>query len=219
MAGLFISFEGGDGAGKSTQVRALADWLSAHGYSVEITREPGGTDLGTQIRQMLLHGGSVTARAEALLYAADRAHHVATKIRPALARGSIVISDRYLDSSVAYQGAARALPKEQIRALSLWAVEDLLPDLTILLDLPVAQGAQRVGAVQDRLEAEGETFHQRVRAEFKQLADADPQRIKILDGQQSIAQISAQIHALVAPLLAGLPKAGENSSELPGQAE
>lgn len=204
MTGLFISFEGGDGAGKSTQVRALAKWIAAQGFTVTTTREPGGTELGAQIRQMLLHGGAVSARAEALLYAADRAHHIATKVRPALECGGVVISDRYFDSSVAYQGAARSLPKEQVRSLSLWAVEDLLPDLTILLDLPVESGSQRVGAEQDRLEAEGRQFHQNVRTEFLNLAQAEPKRIKVIDGSQSIEEIAQQVQDLVAPLLAKL---------------
>lgn len=204
MAGLFISFEGGDGAGKSTQVRALAQWISEQGFAVTTTREPGGTELGAQIRQMLLEGGAVSPRAEALLYAADRAHHIATKVRPALERGDVVISDRYFDSSVAYQGAARALPKEQVRALSLWAVENLLPDLTILLDLPVENGAVRVGAEQDRIEAEGVQFHQNVRAEFLHLAQAEPNRIKVIDGSQSIEEIAQQVRELVAPLLTAL---------------
>ncbi|XCB29001.1 dTMP kinase [Arcanobacterium hippocoleae] len=204
MAGLFISFEGGDGAGKSTQVRALAQWIAAQGFAVTTTREPGGTELGAQIRKMLLHGGAVSARAEALLYAADRAHHIAAKVRPALGRGGVVISDRYLDSSVAYQGAARSLPKEQVRALSLWAVEDLLPDITILLDVPAEHGKRRVGENQDRLEAEGLQFHQRVREEFLNLAAENPQRIKVIDGSLSITEISLQIQELTAPFLAAL---------------
>lgn len=210
MAGLFISFEGGDGAGKSTQVRALAQWISEQGFAVTTTREPGGTELGAQIRQMLLDGGAVSPRAEALLYAADRAHHIATKVRPALERGGVVISDRYFDSSVAYQGAARALPKEQVRALSLWAVENLLPDLTILLDLPVESGAVRVGAAQDRIEAEGAQFHQNVRAEFLHLAQVEPNRIKVIDGSQSIEEIARQVRELVAPLLESLQNAASS---------
>jgi len=132
--GLFISFEGGDGVGKTTQIRILADLLTAADVDHVLTREPGGTGLGLEIRRLLLHGGYVAPRAEALLYAADRAHHIATRVRPALERGAVVLADRYLDSSVAYQGAARSLGPQEVRDLSLWATEGLLPDLTILLD-------------------------------------------------------------------------------------
>ncbi|USR79304.1 dTMP kinase [Arcanobacterium pinnipediorum] len=201
MSGLFISFEGGDGSGKSTQVKRLAAWLTNQGYSVVVTREPGGTELGEHIRHLLLHGGDVSPRAEALLYAADRAHHMETKILPALKRGEIVITDRFLDSSVAYQGAARLLGKQEVRDLSLWAVNHLMPAVTFLLDVPVEIGRERVGAEKDRLEAAGMEFHQRVREEFCQLAKDDPRRWHTIDATADIAHIEQEIRTVVADLL------------------
>ena len=149
--GLFISFEGGDGVGKTTQIRILAELLKEAGVECEATREPGGTDLGIEIRRLLLHGDDISPRAEALLYAADRAHHVATRIRPALERGAVVLTDRYLDSSVAYQGVARSLGVDDVRDLSLWATEGLLPDLTILLDAEPDIASRRTMARARRL--------------------------------------------------------------------
>jgi dTMP kinase len=137
MAGAFITFEGGDGSGKTTQIALLHRWLEDRGLAVTVTREPGGSDLGTQLRDIILHStGFIAPRAEALLYAADRAHHIHTVVRPALERGDIVVQDRYFDSSVAYQGAGRVLEATEIRDLSLWATEHLVTDLTILLDVP-----------------------------------------------------------------------------------
>jgi dTMP kinase len=137
MPGIFITFEGGDGTGKSTQVRLLAEWLTEQGRTVVTTREPGGTEVGTALREIVLHHrGEIDARAEALLYAADRAQHIGTLVRPALERGDVVVQDRYIDSSVAYQGAGRVLDAAEIKRISLWATGDLLPDLTVLLDLP-----------------------------------------------------------------------------------
>ncbi|SDU78793.1 thymidylate kinase [Arcanobacterium phocae] len=201
MAGLFISFEGGDGAGKSTQVQLLTRWLTEQGHTVVVTREPGGTELGAQIRQLLLYGGEVSARAEALLYAADRAQNMDTKIAPALGRGEIVITDRYLDSSVAYQGAARALGKDEVRDLSLWAVQGRMPDITFLLDVPVETGKARVGEEKDRLESAGVAFHQRVREEFLQLAQAQPQRWRVIDGTAEIGEIAQHIQDEVSQVL------------------
>ncbi|KGF05654.1 dTMP kinase [Arcanobacterium sp. S3PF19] len=199
--GLFISFEGGDGAGKSTQVDLLKTWLEGCGREVVVTREPGGTDLGCEIRKILLHGEDVSSRAEALLYAADRAHHVDTLVRPALERGAVVISDRYLDSSLAYQGAARMLDPRQIYELSMWAVQGLLPRLTLLLDVPAEKGGARVGAVRDRLESAGMEFHRKVRSEFLALAKENPQRFRVLDGTLPIGEIASQIRAIAEPLL------------------
>ena len=161
--GLFLSFEGGDGAGKSTQARLLGDWLTGLGREVVLTREPGGTELGVLLRDAVLHGDHVDARTEALLYATDRAHHVASLVRPALVRGAVVVTDRYLDSSVAYQGSGRALGADEVVRLSLWAVDGLLPALTVLLDLDPVAGQRRanqrrhvvraVGRVEQRLGA------------------------------------------------------------------
>lgn len=190
---MFISFEGGDGTGKSTQVRLLAESLRAAGKEVVLTREPGGTELGKAIRQSLLHGGEVVPRAEALLYAADRAQHVETIIKPALERGAVVITDRYFDSSIAYQGGARALPAAEIKALSLWASANLVPDLTILLDLPIEKSRLRLGENLDRLEAAGSTFHAAVRQKFLELAANEPERFRVIDAAQSIAEIAQAV--------------------------
>ena len=205
MTGLFITLEGGDGSGKSTQARLLTDWLEGQGRSVLRTREPGGTDVGVEIREIVLHHrGEIAPRAEALLYAADRAHHIATKVRPALARGETVIQDRYLDSSVAYQGAGRVLEQGQVRDLSLWAAEGLLPDLTILLDLDETVARGRLDADNkrfDRLEAEKNEFHARVRAAFLELAAAEPERFVVVDAAAPVDTIAETIRARVATLL------------------
>lgn len=204
--GLFIALEGGDGAGKTTQSRLLGVWLEEAGYAVRHTREPGGTALGRAVRELLLHGedGSVSPRAEALLFAADRAHHVATLVRPALDRGEVVLSDRYLDSSVAYQGAARALGHEEVRELSLWATEGLVPDLTVLLDVAAQEGRSRRGEVHDRLEREADDFHDRVRQGFLDLAAREPQRYLVLDAAQDPAALAEAVRQRVGMLLAGV---------------
>ena len=201
--GLFIAFEGGDGAGKSTQARLLGEWLHAQGYAVRHTREPGGTALGRQVRELLLHGedGSVSPRAEALLFAADRAQHVASVVRPALTRGELVLTDRYLDSSVAYQGAARALGHDEVRELSLWAVEGLVPDLTVLLDVSAGEGRARRGEVHDRLEREADDFHDRVRQGFLDLAAREPERYVVLDAALAVDELAGRIRDRVAQLL------------------
>jgi dTMP kinase len=200
---MFITFEGIDGVGKSTQIRLLADWLVEQGHEVVETFEPGGTDLGTEIRHLLLHRkGDVAPRSEALLYAADRAHHVATKIRPALERGAVVLGDRYLDSSVAYQGAARELDASQVRQISMWAVADLLPELTVLLDLPAGQAMQRrasTGKAPDRLESEQVDFFERARAEY--LAMATTPRFLVIDATLTIDEIQSAIRDRVSKLL------------------
>jgi dTMP kinase len=205
MSGLFITFEGIDGVGKSTQADLLEKYLVSLGNQVVRTLEPGGTDLGHDIRQLLLHRkGHVAPRAEALLYAADRAHHVATKIRPALAEGKVVISDRYLDSSVAYQGAGRALTEEDVRHMSIWAVEGLLPKLTILLDLDAASARARrnnTGQEPDRLEQEKIEFFEATRQAFLAMASAEPERFLVIDANQTVEQMQAQIRARVNTLL------------------
>ncbi|TFB48384.1 dTMP kinase [Cryobacterium tagatosivorans] len=205
MTGLFITLEGGDGSGKSTQARLLTEWLEGQGRNVLRTREPGGTDVGVEIREIVLHHrGDIAPRAEALLYAADRAHHIATKVRPALAAGDIVIQDRYLDSSVAYQGAGRVLGRDEVRDLSLWAAEGLLPDVTILLDLDETVARGRLDADNkrfDRLEAEKNEFHARVRAAFLDLAAAEPDRFLVVDATAAVDTIADAIRARVARLL------------------
>ena len=168
----------------------LSDWLRERGRTVVRTREPGGTEVGVEIREIVLHHrGDIAPRAEALLYAADRAHHIATFVRPALARGEVVIQDRYLDSSVAYQGVGRVLDPTEIRDLSLWAAEGLLPDLTILLDLDETVARTRLDSARtryDRLEAEKAEFHARVRAAYLGLAADEPERFLVLDAAQPV---------------------------------
>lgn len=204
MAGLFLTVEGGDGSGKSTQSALLAEWLEAQGRTVVLTREPGGTPFGVEVRDLVLHWhGDISPRAEALLYAADRAHHIATKVRPALERGEIVLQDRYLDSSVAYQGAGRVLEPDEIRNLSLWASEGLLPDLTILLDLDESLGRDRLKerTKYDRLEAEEQDFHARVRAGYLTLAAAEPDRFLVLDASDDLGSLAEAIRERVSKLL------------------
>jgi dTMP kinase len=204
-SGLWITFEGGDGSGKTTQAGLLEQWLRESGRTVVRTREPGGTEVGVLVRDIVLHHrGEVAARAEALLYAADRAHHVETLVRPALARGEIVVQDRYLDSSVAYQGAGRVLDAAEIRQLSLWATGGALPDVTVLLDLDPASARSRLDAADkpfDRLEAEKDEFHARVRAAFLDLAAGEPQRFLVIDATAGVDEIAAVIRERVASLL------------------
>ena len=199
--GVFIAFEGGEGTGKSTQSKLLKEWLETRGESVVLSREPGGTDLGQGLRKILLghETGVISPRAEALLYAADRAHHVFSIIRPALAEGKVVITDRYFDSSIAYQGAGRVLAPGEVARISRWAPESLFPTLTIVIDLPAEIGIGRLHNP-DRLEAEPLAFHERVRQEFLQLARLDPERYLVVDGKQTIQEIHAAIIARVAEL-------------------
>ena len=206
MTGLFLTLEGGDGSGKSTQMGALTAWLERQGRTVVQSREPGGTDLGLELREIVLHRrGFIAPRAEALLYAADRAHNIATVVRPALERGDVVIQDRYLDSSVAYQGAGRVLEANEVRDLSLWATEGLLPDLTVVLDLDPAVGRERLTESRtryDRLEAEEADFHERVRAAYLGLAEAEPERFLVLDATLPVEQLQQSIRDRVSHLLA-----------------
>ena len=204
--GLFITFEGGDGSGKTTQASLLVERLAAAGYDVLHTREPGGTAVGLEIRELVLHHhGDIVPRAEALLYAADRAHHVASVVRPALSAGTIVVQDRYLDSSVAYQGVGRELDAAEIRELSLWATENLLPDLTVLLDIDETDARGRLDAANkrfDRLEAEAGEFHARVRTAFLALAEVERDRFLVVDGAASAQSLADRIGAHVVELLA-----------------
>ncbi|MSS83201.1 dTMP kinase [Actinomycetaceae bacterium WB03_NA08] len=187
--GFFIAFEGGDGSGKSTQLELLRRRLDA---PLVFTREPGGTPLGNQIRNLVMHGpDNIDARTEALLYAADRAYHVATTIRPALSSGKTVITDRYIDSSVAYQGLGRGLGVEAIRDLSLWAVDGLEPDLVVVFDVPVEVGLQRAGAEPDRIERAGKGFHEEVRAQYLSAAAAKPQQYRVIDSTLPVEEVFA----------------------------
>jgi dTMP kinase len=205
VAGLFISFEGIDGVGKSTQADALEEFVRERGREVVRSLEPGGTELGQEIRHLLLHRkGDVSPRSEALLYAADRAHHVATKIRPALEAGKVVIVDRYLDSSVAYQGAGRELETKEVRDLSLWATNGLLPDVTVLLDLDPAVARDRrdqTGTEPDRLEREKIEFFSAVRKCYLELAANEPDRFLVIDATFSKDEIQKLIRARVSESL------------------
>ncbi|WP_051681918.1 dTMP kinase [Cellulomonas sp. HZM] len=199
--GVFVSFEGGDGAGKSTQVGLLAAWLRAHGREVVVTREPGGTPLGQTLRDAVLHGEDMDPRTEALLYAADRAHHVASLVRPALERGAVVVTDRYLDSSVAYQGSGRDLGADEVEQLSLWATGGLLPALTVLLDLDPAVARTRLTGDPDRLERAGDEFHRRTRQAFLDRAAADEGRWLVLDAARPADDLAGAVRARVASLI------------------
>ncbi|WP_345555575.1 dTMP kinase [Streptomonospora halophila] len=203
LPGTFIVLEGGEGAGKSTQTGRLSVWLREEGFEVVTTREPGSTKLGMRLRALLLdreHTG-MSARAEALLYAADRAEHVSSVILPALRRGAIVISDRYVDSTLAYQGAGRELARDEIERVNEWATEDLAPHLTVLLDIPPDQGLARLGGSTDRMEAESEEFHTRVRQGFRELAERDPSRYLVVDARESAEEIAREIRGRLRPLL------------------
>ncbi|MEV2275756.1 dTMP kinase [Nocardiopsis sp. NPDC049922] len=201
--GAFIVVEGGEGAGKSTQVRELTVWLRDQGFEVVGTRQPGATKLGMRLRGLLLdkENSHITHRAEVLLYAADKADHVEREILPALERGAIVISDRYVDSMLAYQGAGRDLSAEEIRDISDWATQGLVPDLTVLLDVAPEDGLARLGGPADRIESESAEFHQRVRQGFLELARADPDRYLVLDAKESQEKIGREIRRRVRALL------------------
>lgn len=199
--GVFIAFEGGEGVGKTTQIAAAAAWITECGHEVVSTREPGGTPLGVELRRLVLDpDGDVTPRAEALLYAADRAHHVDTVIAPALARGAVVLTDRYVDSTLAYQGAGRGL---DARPVTQWATGGLTPDLTVLLDLDPMVGLARAGARSrlDRLEGASREFHESVRAGFLALAAAEPMRYVVLDADSAAESLAADVRAAIEPLL------------------
>ncbi|MEP6482693.1 MAG: dTMP kinase [Rhodoglobus sp.] len=204
MTGLFITLEGGDGSGKSTQLALLVQWLEDSGRVVTVTREPGGTDLGIELRNIVLHRrGEIVPWAEALIYAADRAQHIAMVVRPALERGEIVIQDRYFDSSVAYQGVGRQLGADQVRDVSLAAAGGLLPDLTVLLDLDATTAKQRMGERTkfDRLEAEKSDFHATVRAAYLALAAEEPQRFLVVDASEPVDLIAEIVQQRVQPML------------------
>ena len=206
-AGLFLVFEGGEGAGKSTQAQRIASAIEGRGYEVVVTFEPGATSIGQRLREVLLDKANTHLgdRTEALLYAADRAQHVAEIIRPALERGAVVISDRYIDSSVAYQAGGRGLPEHEVRRLSRWATSGLVPDLTLLLDVDPTEGLARTTGPGDRLEAETVEFHQRVRTAFLDLAHRRRSRYRVIDAQGTADEVHAQVLEAVLPLLRDLP--------------
>lgn len=215
--GLFIALEGGEGAGKSTQATRLARWLEERGHAVTVTHEPGATAVGRELRRILLHGGDdhhISPRTEALLYAADKAEHVESMIGPALAEGGIVVTDRYIDSTLAYQGGGRDLRQQDMVRLSRWATGGLRPHLTLLLDLPPEVGLRRTGGEPDRLEREPIEFHQRVRQQFLDLAELDPERYAVLDATLPVDELARLIRERVEPLLAEVEaRAREASGE------
>ena len=198
-----MCFEGGEGAGKSTQSRALGTWLEAAGYSVILTFEPGDTAVGRELRRIVLDPatGSMSDRTEVLLYAADKAEHVDTVVLPALEAGAVVITDRYVDSTLAYQGAGRALPVAEVESVARWATHDLRPHLTVLLDLAPEQGLGRF-VQRDRIEGESVEFHERVRTAFLTMAEASPEHYLVVDAHLEPDAIAAAVRERVEPLLA-----------------
>jgi dTMP kinase len=206
--GIFIVFEGGDGVGKTTQVDILCKWLANAGHDVLKTFEPGDSTVGAMIRQIVLDPatGEMSPRAEALLYAADKAQHVFAVVRPALERGAVVVCDRYVDSMLAYQGAGRVLQLADLERIAHWATEDLQPDLTVVLDAELRDGVH-AKSDKDRLESAGEKFHERTRLFFLELARREPERYLVLDARASREEIAAWIAARVAPLLSSVARA------------
>jgi dTMP kinase len=200
--GVFVCFEGGEGAGKSTQSRLLSDWLATEGYAVVLTFEPGDTEVGRKVRQIVLDPatGSLSDRTEALLYAADKAEHVDTVVLPALEQGQVVITDRYVDSALAYQGSGRDQALAEIEQVNRWATRDLRPHVTVVLDLAPTVGLDRF-AERDRIEGESLEFHERVRAAFLRFAEADPDHYLVLDARSPVEEIAAAIRTRVEPLL------------------
>ena len=200
--GVFVCFEGGEGSGKSTQSRLLGGWLEEQGCSVLLTFEPGDTVVGRELRRIVLDPatGALADRTEVLLYAADKAEHVDTVVRPALDRGQVVVTDRYVDSTLAYQGAGRALDVAEVEYVARWATSDLRPHLTVVLDLAPEQGLGRFEG-RDRIEGESLEFHQRVRDAFVAMAAADPAHYLVLDARAGVEEIAAAVRERVAPLL------------------
>jgi dTMP kinase len=204
-SGLFLCFEGGEGAGKSTQARLLRDWLGSRGHTVVLTFEPGDTEVGKELRRIVLDPatGDLSPRTELLLYAADKAEHVRRVVRPALERGEVVITDRYVDSSLAYQGAGRTLDGAEVEWVQRWATADLRPHLTVVLDVAPEAGLARFEE-RDRIEAESTEFHDRARQAFLDLAARDPEHYLVLDARAAVEDIAAAVRARVEPLLGRL---------------
>jgi dTMP kinase len=199
---VFVALEGGEGVGKSTQARLLAEWLAGQGYAAVLTHEPGDTEVGAALRRIVLDPatGELSPRTEALLYAADKAEHVARVVRPALDRGAVVITDRYVDSTLAYQGAGRDLAVDEVEPVARWATTDLRPHVTVLLDLPAEVGLSRVVGP-DRIEQEPVEFHERVRQSFRTLAEADPEHYLIVEATGTPVDVARLVRARVEPLL------------------
>lgn len=200
--GVFVCFEGGEGAGKSTQSRLLKSWLETEGYDVVLTFEPGDTPVGREVRRIVLDPatGALADRTEALLYAADKSEHVTTVVLPALERGGVVITDRYVDSTLAYQGAGRGVLDPELERVARWATGDLRPHLTVVLDLEPEAGLGRFEE-RDRIEGESVEFHQRVREAFLELARHDPEHYLVLDARRPVEELASAIRTRVEPLL------------------
>ena len=200
--GVFVCFEGGEGAGKSTQTRALESWLQSEGYAVRLTFEPGDTEVGRRVRQIVLDPatGDLADRTETLLYAADKAEHVEKVVLPALGRGEVVITDRYVDTSLAYQGTGRGLVAAELESVLRWATGDLRPHLTVLLDVDPGDGLGRFEG-RDRIEAESIEFHRRARAGFLTLAEADPDHYLVLDARRPLEELADAAHRRLATML------------------
>ena len=201
-SGVFVCFEGGEGSGKSTQARLLQQRLEEQGYAVRLTFEPGDTPVGKEMRRIVLspETGTLSHRTEALLYAADKAEHVDTVVQPALDRGEVVITDRYVDTTLAYQGAGRELVVSEVEAVARWATHGLRPHLTVVLDVDPKEGLGRFEG-RDRIEAESLDFHERARQSFLDLAAADPDHYLVLDARAAVEDIAAAIDERLAPLL------------------
>ena len=200
--GCFVALEGGEGAGKSTQAQRLRAWLERDGHDVVLTHEPGDTEVGRRLRAIVLDPatGDISPRTETLLYAADKAEHVERVVLPALRRGAVVVTDRYVDSTIAYQGGGRDLSPDEVETIARWATRDVRPDLTVLLDLAPGEGLTRF-AGRDRIEAESSEFHDRVRATFLRLAEADPGHYLVVDATMPPDDIEERVRARLAPLL------------------
>jgi dTMP kinase len=221
-SGVFIALEGGEGAGKSTQAGRVADWLRGEGYDVLLTHEPGDTEVGQKLRGIVLDPatGAISDRTEALIYAADKAEHVERVVAPALARGAVVVTDRYVDSTLAYQGAGRALRDREVEKVARWATGDLRPHLTVLLDLAPEAGLTRFEE-RDRIEAESLEFHERVREAFLRLASSQPESYLVVDARRPVDEIAAAVRSRVQPLLAQAtrrPSLEAGATERPGDA-
>ena len=201
-SGVFVCFEGGEGSGKSTQSQLLTEWLREQGYAVLLTFEPGDTIVGRELRRIVLspETGELSDRTETLLYAADKSEHVDTVVQPALDRGDVVITDRYVDSTLAYQGAGRSLDVDEVERVARWATHDLRPHLTVVLDLDPRHGLSRF-AGRDRIEGESVEFHERVRDAFVAMAAADPDHYLVLDARAEVDEIATAVRARVTPLL------------------
>ncbi|EFQ82095.1 dTMP kinase [Aeromicrobium marinum DSM 15272] len=201
-SGVFVALEGGEGGGKSTQSGLLASWLTERGHQVLVTREPGGTPVGSQLRRIVLDPatGALNSRTEALIYAADKAEHVEALVLPALAAGQVVLTDRYVDSTLAYQGAGRAIDVQELEHVARWATADLRPHLTVVLDIDPVVGLARAGEP-DRIEAEPLAFHRRVREHFLRLAAADPDHYLVVDADRPAEQVQADIRGALTPWL------------------